>query len=63
MDDLDLLLELQLRRLLDPIVAARVPVRRTHMDLRPAGYAPGLRGLMPAPQMVAVPVKVRFQAF
>jgi hypothetical protein len=52
MNEFDLLLEFQLRRLLGPVVAAPVPVRRKPRDLRRTddalrpGQAGPLRALM-----------------
>jgi len=59
MDEFDLLLEYQLRRLLAPVVAAPVPVRRKRVDLARAER--GSDRLKRTPKnLVAVPVEVVF---
>ncbi|MDQ6721726.1 MAG: hypothetical protein M3003_13145 [Candidatus Dormibacteraeota bacterium] len=59
MNDFDRLLEFQLRRLLDPVVASPVPVRRTQEEPRRRYVMQSVIELTPAPDTtVAVPVEV-----
>jgi hypothetical protein len=58
MDELDLRLESELRRLLDPLVAAPIPVRMKLIVLRRTNYALGPGECVPE-TLVPVPAAVR----
>jgi hypothetical protein len=59
MNDFDRLLESQLRRFLDRVVAVPVPVRRTPKGLRRTNVVQSVLVLALAPEtMVAIPVEV-----
>ena len=58
MDEFEMRLESELRRLLDPVVAAPIPVRRKLTDLRRTDYALGPGYFVPE-TLVPVPAALR----